>query len=418
MRKLRFGLPKGNLNRPANKGNRGHTRELFRLAGYDIQGYEPGEEEDHPFIPGLEEQIEFFCMKPKQLTGLIEKGGLDIAIIGRDNVEEYFSKLWLNEKSLIRDNPGRLTTIDWLKSIVLEKQEKPCEEIANYLEKRKSWWECLNGYMINLLKPKNLLEPKYASICNGITFDIENPFNEIENLGYGRVDVCLGIKQELINWINKSVNPEENLRNYIYNRSDEQGNSPIRVASAYPTLTYKEILKYLPVDFISLSPNTRGEESEILESLLAKYQLSQEKPKDRVEILDLPSSTEMMYELGFGDLIVDCTASGESFRNKGIMKLGSPLLKDSTARIYVGNLCAEAAYPQNYIPDERFLDEHTTPYPQQVGIYAKRIKDYFASDPKARRILEIVERLKAASLEYGSLYRDSIYHPSNNQSNP
>ena len=82
MTEIKLGLPKGSLNTVG----RGNTHQLFLDAGYDIQGYEPGNESIVRIANDPE--IITFLTRPQSAPVELSRGMLDAAIIGKDWVEE------------------------------------------------------------------------------------------------------------------------------------------------------------------------------------------------------------------------------------------------------------------------------------------------------------------------------------------
>jgi len=82
--KIKLGLPKGSLNTVG----RGNTCQLFLDAGYDIRGYEPGNEQEHLLRIENDPEIEVFLTRPQSAPIELVEGLLDIAIIGQDWVRE------------------------------------------------------------------------------------------------------------------------------------------------------------------------------------------------------------------------------------------------------------------------------------------------------------------------------------------
>ncbi len=83
MEKIVLGLPKGSLNNI----NRGNTYQLFVDAGYEIKGYEPGKEENEIRIVN-DPEIKAFLSRPQSSPVELNRGILDIAIVGEDWVRE------------------------------------------------------------------------------------------------------------------------------------------------------------------------------------------------------------------------------------------------------------------------------------------------------------------------------------------
>ncbi|MEN4006513.1 MAG: ATP phosphoribosyltransferase [Methanobacteriaceae archaeon] len=83
MEKIVLGLPKGSLNNV----NRGNTYQLFVDAGYEIKGYEPGKEENEIIIAN-DLEIKAFLSRPQSMPVELNRGILDLAIVGEDWVRE------------------------------------------------------------------------------------------------------------------------------------------------------------------------------------------------------------------------------------------------------------------------------------------------------------------------------------------
>jgi len=85
-----MGLPKGSLNNV----NRGNTYQLFIDAGYEVRGYEPGKESYEVDIIN-DEEIKGFLTRPQSTPVELNRGMVDIAIVGED---------WVKEESISNDN--------------------------------------------------------------------------------------------------------------------------------------------------------------------------------------------------------------------------------------------------------------------------------------------------------------------------
>jgi ATP phosphoribosyltransferase len=85
-----MGLPKGSLNNV----NRGNTYQLFKDAGYEVRGYEPGNESYEIDIQN-DEEIKAFLTRPQSTPVELNRGMVDIAIVGED---------WVKEESISNNN--------------------------------------------------------------------------------------------------------------------------------------------------------------------------------------------------------------------------------------------------------------------------------------------------------------------------
>jgi len=83
MEKIVLGLPKGSLNNV----NRGNTYQLFVDAGYEVKGYEPGHE-SYEIIISNDPEIKAYLTRPQSAPVELNRGMIDIAIIGEDWVKE------------------------------------------------------------------------------------------------------------------------------------------------------------------------------------------------------------------------------------------------------------------------------------------------------------------------------------------
>lgn len=87
--KIVIGLPKGSLNNV----NRGNTYKLFKDAGYEVRGYEPGNESYEINIVN-DDEIKAFLTRPQSTPVELNRGMVDIAIVGED---------WVKEESVSND---------------------------------------------------------------------------------------------------------------------------------------------------------------------------------------------------------------------------------------------------------------------------------------------------------------------------
>jgi len=85
MDRIKLGLPIGSLNRVG----RGDTFKVLTAAGWTIDGYEPGKESPSDLQITNDPQIQAFLCRPQSAPRDLNKGMLDVAIIGEDWVEDY-----------------------------------------------------------------------------------------------------------------------------------------------------------------------------------------------------------------------------------------------------------------------------------------------------------------------------------------
>ncbi|KZX15929.1 ATP phosphoribosyltransferase [Methanobrevibacter filiformis] len=127
MDKIILGLPKGSLNNV----NRGNTYQLFVDAGYDIKGYEPGNESyEISIVNDLE--IKAFLTRPQSTPVELNRGMVDIAIVGED---------WIREESVNSDNSiMKLGDLNYgeTRLIVAIPNTDPYKSLTDFFRKNKS----------------------------------------------------------------------------------------------------------------------------------------------------------------------------------------------------------------------------------------------------------------------------------------
>lgn len=127
MEKIVLGLPKGSLNNI----NRGNTYQLFVDAGYEVKGYEPGKEENEIQIVN-DPEIKAFLSRPQSSPVELNRGILDIAIVGED---------WVREESVnIEGEPIRkIGDLDYgqTRLIVALPKEAPYDSLTDFFRANK-----------------------------------------------------------------------------------------------------------------------------------------------------------------------------------------------------------------------------------------------------------------------------------------
>lgn len=114
MVKIVLGLPKGSLNNV----NRGNTYKLFSDAGYEVKGYRPGNE-DYEIEILNDTDIIAYLSRPQSSPVELNKGMLDIAIIGED---------WVKEESVSSDkNIIKIGDLDYGKTKLIVAVPKDSE---------------------------------------------------------------------------------------------------------------------------------------------------------------------------------------------------------------------------------------------------------------------------------------------------
>ena len=350
--KIRVGLPKGNLNK--DEPNRGYTKMILNLAGYHIQGYEPGKETEMPVIRELEDNFEFYCMKPKQFPLLLQKGILNLAIFGKDNQLEYLcSKVSLTDGW---DNPHYSYSC-------------PRELFRIFINDNS---ELLSNFDRLVKNNGSLLSDKYDTIP------------ELVNLGYGRVDVCWGSNKKLL---------------FQRRPFDPHGcESNVQISSAYPNLTFMELgSHFTALGLAYFFDNSDNEKTFTLTTSPSSFLKRNPLKYPEICINSLASNTETMIKLGLCNFIVDSVSSGKSFERNELVQVGKPLVKDSTARVYSSN------YIQNLLSSREFdgIDPHFDSDLCDNFLYRYDLKN---------TVIEFIDKLKQASIEYGKTRPDSLYY--------
>ncbi|WP_409199482.1 ATP phosphoribosyltransferase [Methanobrevibacter sp. DSM 116169] len=126
MSKIILGLPKGSLNNV----NRGNTYQLFVDAGYDVKGYEPGNE-SYEIKINNDEDIIAYLTRPQSTPVELNRGIVDLSIVGED---------WVKEESVLKEN--KITKIGDLnygqtRLIVAVPDESPYDDLTDFFRKNK-----------------------------------------------------------------------------------------------------------------------------------------------------------------------------------------------------------------------------------------------------------------------------------------
>ena len=138
MSKIILGLPKGSLNNV----NRGNTYQLFVDAGYDVRGYEPGNESYEINIVN-DEDITAFLTRPQSTPVELNRGMVDIAIVGED---------WVKEESVLRENNTvKIGDLDYgqTRLIVAVPNDSPYDNLTDFFlanKDRKTPILCFTEY--------------------------------------------------------------------------------------------------------------------------------------------------------------------------------------------------------------------------------------------------------------------------------
>jgi ATP phosphoribosyltransferase len=126
MVEITLGLPKGSLNNV----KRGNTYQLFVDAGYEMKGYEP-EDESFEIQIQNDEEIKAFLTRPQSSPVELNRGMVDIAIVGED---------WVKEESVLSDNDiTKLGDLDYgqTRLIIAVPNDSEYEDLTDFFRKNK-----------------------------------------------------------------------------------------------------------------------------------------------------------------------------------------------------------------------------------------------------------------------------------------
>ncbi len=168
MNTIKLGLPKGSLN----SRDRGNTYQLLIDSGYDIRGYDPGDESDRKLKFLNDPEIEVYLVRPQSAPVELNKGFLDIAIVGDD---------WVTEESIAnsQNNIFKIGDLEYGKTRIVAAipNNLPFESFGDFFhEKRKKPILCFTEY-INITKDFIVKNEAYIS-----NYGAKNPLVQIRGL--------------------------------------------------------------------------------------------------------------------------------------------------------------------------------------------------------------------------------------------
>lgn len=127
MEKIVLGLPKGSLNNV----NRGNTHKLLVDAGYEVKGYEPGNEAYEINVIN-DPEIKAYLTRPQSAPVELNRKMVDIAIIGED---------WVKEESIANDEKSitKLGDLDYgqTRLVVAIPSTAPYENLTEFFRENK-----------------------------------------------------------------------------------------------------------------------------------------------------------------------------------------------------------------------------------------------------------------------------------------
>lgn len=156
MEKIVLGLPKGSLNNV----NRGNTYKLLVDAGYEVKGYEPGQEAYEIDVVN-DPEIKAFLTRPQSAPVELNRKMVDIAIIGEDWVKE---ESVVNQEGTIR----KIGDLDYGQTslVVAIPQSSPYQSLTEFFranKDRESPILCFTEYP-NLTRQHIMTNPGYREI--------------------------------------------------------------------------------------------------------------------------------------------------------------------------------------------------------------------------------------------------------------
>jgi ATP phosphoribosyltransferase len=168
MNTIKLGLPKGSLNTK----DRGNTYELLVDSGYEIRGYEPGNESDRNLKILNDPEIDVYLVRPQSAPVELNKGFLDIAIVGED---------WVTEESIANsgNNIFKIGDLEYGKTRIVAAipDNLPYKSFDDFFEKkRKEPILCFTEY-INITKDYIVRNKAYIS-----SYGTKSPVVQIRGL--------------------------------------------------------------------------------------------------------------------------------------------------------------------------------------------------------------------------------------------
>lgn len=176
MNTIKLGLPKGSLN----SKDRGNTHQLLIDSGYEIRGYDPGNESDKKLKILNDPEIEVYLVRPQSAPVELNKGFLDIAIVGDD---------WATEESIANssNNIFKIGDLEYGKTRIVaaipnnlsfksfgdffnQKREKPILCFTEYINTTKDYIMKNEAYISNygakspIVQIRGLIEGENESV--------------------------------------------------------------------------------------------------------------------------------------------------------------------------------------------------------------------------------------------------------------
>ena len=174
MNQIKLGLPKGSLNTK----DRGNTQKVLLDAGYDIQGYEPGNESDKRLSIVNDPEIAAFLIRPQSAPVELSRQLLDIAIVGEDCVREEGANSKENGIRKIGDLEYGQTRL-----VIAVPNETAYESLSDFFQSLKGRDRpalCFTEY-VNLTSQKFMQNESYRKI-----FGDEKPLVQVRGLVDGK----------------------------------------------------------------------------------------------------------------------------------------------------------------------------------------------------------------------------------------
>ena len=434
-RKLRIAIPRGSLNRDVKEKNRGHTYLLLKEAGWKLEGYKPGREKYFPEISRGDKEVEFVVMRPRDMPEFLSVGQLDLAICGRDRMEEWYSVRWTDEMNKLVFSTYADRTLYSRKVISnLTKNNKYHKRYYKFKRELRdnewflrdnSWYKKYEEWSIrNRLDYESRNRSAYYNRCQDIWWAVKKQINlcikerELCNLSYGKVDIIFAVSREIKE--RYKLSNRKNLRDLeSLIISLNKGHTNLVLTTEYPNIAYGELMKYLPAELVEFP-------REVSSVSLLNASFKPNRSLKPISIIPF-HSTEISVRFNLANMILECVASGKSLRTNNLVQIGKPVIKDSTARLYTGNMFL--LYPDSRVDicvglhDKesisklcKIIEDHQS-FSSRKYSQNSKIRNYILGINRkdkwsATKIQEVKEKLQAASIKYGERYPDSSYYKS------
>ncbi|MFC1770327.1 ATP phosphoribosyltransferase [Candidatus Margulisiibacteriota bacterium] len=178
MKQIKLGLPKGSLNAIG----RGNTHQIFTNAGYDIKGYQPGKESDKDLNIVNDQEILPLLTRPQSAPVELTRDLLDVAIVGKDWVDEESVNIKGNKITRVGDLEYGQTRL-----VIAIQNNVPFESIEEFFKAQKDRKKpilCFTEYP-NLTRKYFMKQKAYQKV-----FGNKRPLVQVRGLVDGENKLC------------------------------------------------------------------------------------------------------------------------------------------------------------------------------------------------------------------------------------